>query len=258
MDLKKLKPFNSSCRHAVKLSKNQLTKSIRLVKTLSTGLNYKAGRNHSGKITVRHKGGRLKKLFKNVDLNQNSHLNSLVVSLLYDSLRSGFITLNFDLTSKSFYYAKATHNIFPGTLLKCSASLVDFGLGSRVGLSGLPTGSFFHSLDIGGKITYSKSAGTQCQLLQKKENFYKIRLPSGKILTLLNSSFVTLGTVSNLSHNLVNGGRAGFNRLKGIRPSVRGVAMNPVDHPHGGRTNGGMHPVTPWGLPTRGRPTKKS
>jgi len=257
MELKKLKPFNNSCRHAVKLSKNQLTKSVRLVKTLSTGLHYKAGRNNSGRITVRHKGGRLKKLFKDVDLNHNCHATSLVVSLFYDSSRSGLAALNFDLTSKFFYYSKATHNIFPGTLIKCSSSLTEFGLGSRVGLAGLPTGSLFHSLDIEGKTVYSKSAGTQCQLLQKKNLFYKIRLPSGKIITLLTSSFATLGSVSNLSHNLVNGGRAGFSRLKGVRPSVRGIAMNPVDHPHGGRTNGGMNPVTPWGLPTRGHPTKR-
>lgn len=258
MELKKLKPFNNSCRHAIKLSKNKLTKSIRLIKTLSTGLHYKAGRNNAGRITVRHKGGRLKKLFKQMGVDHNCHLNSVIISIFYDSSRSGFAALNFDLNSKSFYYSKATHNIFPGTLVKCSELITDFGLGARVGLIGLPTGSLFHSLDINNKTIYSKSAGTHCQLLQKKKSFYKIRLPSGKIITLFDNSFVTLGSVSNLSYNLVNGGKAGFSRLKGVRPSVRGIAMNPVDHPHGGRTNGGMNPVTPWGLPTRGRPTKKN
>ena len=102
-----------------------------------------------------------------------------------------------------------------------------------------------------------RSAGTFAQLIQKKDNYCKIRLPSNKIITLSINSYATIGINSNLQANRVIMGKAGRNRLKNIRPTVRGIAMNPVDHPHGGRSNGGCHPMTPWGIKTRGKKTRK-
>jgi large subunit ribosomal protein L2 len=126
-------------------------------------------------------------------------------------------------------------------------------------LQNIPAGSIIHSLSFNKKLNsiYIKSAGTFGQLIQKNNFFCKIKLPSSKIIEVSNSAFATIGIVSNSQHSNVVLGKAGRNRNKGIRPSVRGIAMNPVDHPHGGRTNGGRPSVTPWGKPTRGKPTSK-
>ena len=126
-------------------------------------------------------------------------------------------------------------------------------------LKSVPPGSIIHSLSVSSikNAQYIRSAGTFGQLIQKDLQHCKIKLPSGQIITVPLDSYVTLGIVSNFQHNLTYIGKAGRNRLNGIRPTVRGVAMNPVDHPHGGRTNGGRPSVTPWGIPTKGMPTVK-
>jgi large subunit ribosomal protein L2 len=124
-------------------------------------------------------------------------------------------------------------------------------------MSQIPAGSIIHSISLDYKKESSlvRSAGTFCQIVQKSLNQIKIKLPSGSVISCPSTSFATLGSVSNFQHNLTLIGKAGKNRLLGKRPSVRGIAMNPVDHPHGGRTNGGMPSVTPWGIPTKGKPT---
>ena len=127
-------------------------------------------------------------------------------------------------------------------------------------LKNIPTGSLIHSLTNSfnlDKVCFARAAGTFCQIIQRSVNIIKVRLPSGKIIELSPEVYATVGVLSNAQHNLVYLGKAGRNRLKGRRPIVRGVAMNPVDHPHGGRTNGGRPSVTPWGIPTKGKPTVK-
>lgn len=133
-------------------------------------------------------------------------------------------------------------------------------MGYRIPINNIPTGSLFHSLNLSNtnSIQIAKSAGSYCQLLQKNFKTCKIKIPSGKCIEILNKfSFGTLGIISNSIYRTIRLGKAGINRLKGRRPTVRGIAMNPVDHPHGGRTNGGIHWKTPWGIPTKGKLTVK-
>jgi len=160
---------------------------------------------------------------------------------------------------KKFFKTLSTAFVYPGSLLSCSTKITDLKLGYRTLLKNIPTGSMFHSLSLNQNVEskFARSAGTSCQLIQKNSTFYKIRLPSGSFLTVPTTSFGTLGNISNVKHRLEYLGKAGINRLKGKRPTVRGIAMNPVDHPHGGRTNGGCHWVTPWGIPTKGKRTVK-
>ena len=146
---------------------------------------------------------------------------------------------------------------YPGSLLECKEKNVNMNLGNRSILSNYPAGAIVSSISSNNKIRYSKSAGSFAQLLEKKGKHAKLRLPSGKIYLLSLSSYATLGAVGNSIHKLTKIGKAGRNRLKGIRPAVRGIAMNPVDHPHGGRSNKGMPQLTPWGLPTKNYPTAR-
>ena len=259
MQLIKLKPTTNGTRHQLNIKKNLLSKSNRILKSFVKGKKAQKGRSsNTGHITVRHKGGGCKNLYRNLNFN-NNFLVSIVISITYDPNRSSFISLNYNFITKSFFYSLATHLVYVGALIICDSHDLDLRLGYRTLLKNIPTGSIIHSLSLNKKSTsnYIRSAGSFGQLIQKNINFCKIKLPSNNIIEVKNSTFATLGLVSNLKHNLIVLGKAGRNRLKGKRPSVRGIAMNPVDHPHGGRTNGGRPSVTPWGIPTKGKPTVK-
>ena len=175
---------------------------------------------------------------------------------MYSSYHNTFVSLNFDIITKSFFKTISTNRVFPGTVLLSNTKYNDHFIGYRMQLKFLPVGSIIHLIGEINNVLYSCSAGTFAQLIEKKKNC-KIRLPSGKIVLLSENLFATLGSVANLKYKSIVIGKAGRNRLLGVRPTVRGIAMNPVDHPHGGRTNGGMIPVTPWGIPTKGKPTVK-
>ena len=178
---------------------------------------------------------------------------------MLDPQRSAFISLNFDVENKQFYQTLSTSNVYCGSVNSFSKSEKDLFLGDRTSIDNIPPGSTVHSLTgTNGKPMFARSAGTFCQIVQKQVNSCKIRLPSGLIISVDNKSLATVGSISNSQHNLIKIGKAGRNRLRGIRPTVRGIAMNPVDHPHGGRTNGGRPSVTPWGKPTKGKPTAKN
>jgi len=153
----------------------------------------------------------------------------------------------------------ATISVYPGSLISCDENNLDLRLGYRTVFKHIPTGSIFHSLALNSnkKSQYIRSAGMFGQLIQKDLKNCKIKLPSGKIIETSVNAFGTLGMISNPEHNLITIGKAGTNRMNGRRPIVRGIAMNPVDHPHGGQTNGGRPSVTPWGIPTKGKPTVK-
>ena len=131
-----------------------------------------------------------------------------------------------------------------------------FRLGYRTHLSNFSSGQILNSISIGGKIAYAKSAGSFCQVINLKNGKVRLRLPSGKLAFMPGTDLGSVGKTGNIPNRLAIVGKAGRNRLKGIRPSTRGIAMNPVDHPHGGRSNKGMHPVTPWGLPAKNQPTR--
>jgi len=249
-------------RHSILLSNFLLFKNTSLVKTLNTGYHRKQGRSSiTGHITVWHKGSGCKRIYKKVNFNSNSNF-SIVLGMMYDSNRNNIIALNFDLISKKFFNTNAIFNTYAGSLLVCQNKINELYLGYRSHINNLPVGSLISNIAVLSKFSsFVRAAGTFAQLVQKNTTQCTIRLPSNKILTINNNSYATIGINANIQSNRVCIGKAGRNRHLGIRPTVRGISMNPVDHPHGGRTNGGFHPVTPWGINTRGkkmlRKTKK-
>ena len=259
MILKKISPYINSTRQKIQICKNLLTKKNNIIKYLRTGFSKKSGRSTSnGRITVRHIGGGSKRTFNQIDFTKN-FFYAIVISTFYDSFRSSFISLVFDFRTNCFINILNTESVSPGSLIVSSFSNTELKLGYKTSLFNVPPGSIVNCLTLKKDTIakYVKSAGTSSQIVQKVFDTCTLRLPSGKLISVSNKSVATVGKLSNSVHNKIVLGKAGANRLRGKRPSVRGIAMNPVDHPHGGRTNKGMHPVTPWGIPTRGKPTLK-
>jgi len=257
MKLKKLKAISNGSRHQLNLCKNLLSKQNRFLKKDLLKYKSKAGRSlTTGQITTRHKGAGCKKVLRKLN-STNFFSYSIVLSTFYDPIRSSFISCNYNFISCVLELKSLTHSVFPGSFLSCDKYNTDLKLGFRTILKNIPTGSIINNISLAFKdqSKYIKAAGTFGQLIQKDFKKCKVKLPSGQILTTSTLSYATIGLVSNLLNNQRVIGKAGKNRLLGIRPTVRGIAMNPVDHPHGGRTNGGMPSVTPWGKPTRGKPT---
>lgn len=257
MQIIKLNPITNGTRHQIKIDKSSLSKKNNFVKTFFLKFHRYQGRSSkTGRITVWHKGSSCKKRFRQIDFD-NEKIWSIVLCIYYDPMRSAFVSLHFDLNKKVFFNNLCTLNVYPGSIIICDSMQSDLKLGYRTSFKFIPTGSILHSISIrkNQNIKYVRSAGTSCQLIQKSWQGCKIRLPSGNLLNTSIDAFGTIGVLSNIQHNQIVIGKAGKNRLKGIRPTVRGIAMNPVDHPHGGRSNGGRPSVTPWGLPTRGKPT---
>jgi len=176
---------------------------------------------------------------------------------MYNANSSAFVSLNFDLKKKKFFKTIAIKQVMPGSLINSSLFLKDFKLGYKTALKRIPLGSLINSVTKNTKTTFAKSAGSFCQLIDKNENHIKLKLPSGKITFFNKEELGVFGIIDNIEKKITKTGKAGRNRLLGIRPSVRGIAMNPVDHPHGGKSNKGKPPVTPWGLPTKNYPTRK-
>lgn len=254
MKIIKLKPTTNGVRHCQKIEKYLLSKTNKLVKKSIKRIFYAHGRSTStGRITSWHKGGGNKNLFREINfLNQDS--NSIIISTMYDPCRSSFVSLNFDLEKKVLFRTLSVDLLYPGSVISCGSNITNLKLGYRTQLKNIPVGSLVNNISTSEskKSQLIRSAGTYGQIIQCSFNKAKIRLPSNKIIQIKLSSFATVGIVSNLQHNLVVLGKAGKKRHLGRRPIVRGIAMNPVDHPHGGRTNGGRPSVTPWGLPTKG------
>lgn len=245
-------------RHSVQLSKFLLFKNNKLIKNLTKSEKKHKGHSSStGHITVWHRGGGCKNIYKKINFNNKDTL-SIILGIMYDSNRNNFISLNFDLINKKFFNTTTILNTYTGSLLTCQQKINDFYLGFRSKISNLPVGSLISNISKNDtNASLVRSAGTFAQLIQKQNKICKIRLPSNQTIIYPINSYATIGINSNLQANLVVIGKAGRNRLKNIRPTVRGIAMNPVDHPHGGRSNGGCHPMTPWGIKTRGKKTKK-
>jgi len=257
MEIRKLKPTSPGQRHKIVIAKNILSKNNYLLKFLVNGFIRKKGR--SGKITVRHKGSGCKKLYRLVNLG-NFKSKFIVLSNIYDPYRSSFVSLVFDLCKNYFEFISMTEFIYPGVLLvfDFEDGILDLKLGYRTWLKNIPMGSFIHNLSIKpeSKAKFARSAGTKAQLIQKSLSNFKVRLPSGKILTTKHFAVANIGISSNLQNKLIVLGKAGASCLRGKRPAVRGIVMNPIDHPHGGKSNGGRA-LTPWSKSTRGVKTKK-
>jgi large subunit ribosomal protein L2 len=257
---KNIKPVTSSTR-GLKLTKNPVFWSKKYVKTLVDLLPSRSGRNNTGCISLRHRGGGHKKLYRAVDFYRKDTCG-IVQGIEYDPYRKAFLGRLFDKTSNKFSYILAPKNLIVGSIIK-SGSDADIRLGHALPLSKIPVGSLVHNICVkkGGKAIYVRAAGMYAQLIQKANGFGRIRFRSGEQRLVSVTATATLGVVSNENVKLIRLGKAGRSRWKGRRPSVRGVAMNPIDHPHGGgegKTSGGRPSVTPWGKPARGPKTSRS
>lgn len=251
--LKKYKPFSNSVRHKIIIDKSLLIKNNNLTKNLNYAFKKQYGRcKIYGNITVRHKGAKTKTLSKK-KISNSQNIQGLTIGTLHDSHSSSFASLKFDLNRKKFFYDTSLLNEYPGSLTEYNSKSKELKLGYRTQLKNIPTGSFVCLINNPNSKSseFIKSAGSTGQIINKTLKNSTIKLPSGKTKLFKNNSIASIGSISNNQHKLQVLGTAGKNRHLGKRPSVRGIAMNPVDHPHGGRTNGGKPSVTPWGLPTK-------
>jgi len=231
-------------------------------KSLLVTKKVKAGRNSKGRITVRHQGGGHKKHYRVIDFKRNKfNIEGLVKSIEYDPNRSAFIALIVYADGEKRYIL-APDGLSVGSKIVSSNS-ADIKVGNSLELGSIPVGVLIHNVELqpskGGQL--ARSAGVHVQFLGKEGRFAILKMPSGEMRKVLLTCRATIGVVSNVDHSNVKLGKAGRNRWKGKRPSVRGVAMNPVDHPHGGgegRSSGGRHPVSPWGTPAKGYRTRKN
>tara|TARA_B100000780_G_scaffold44609_1_gene27758 strand:- start:25316 stop:26128 length:813 start_codon:yes stop_codon:yes gene_type:complete len=261
MFFKKIKPKTPGIRHQLSIQKNLLSRQNRLIKPLCYKIQSHAGRSMTtGRISIWGRSSGCKKLYRQLNYS-NYNLISIVLFTTYDPYRHTFITLNFNLLTYTFYYTLAINNLRVGSIIKASTSkLYDVTLGYRGRLVNMPPGTLLHAVELypsSKYATYAKSAGTFCQLLQKTQTVSKLRIPSGQIITINSNCWATIGIVDNLLQKFTILGKAGRKRLLGFRPSVRGCAMNPVDHPHGGRTKNGFIPMTPWGKLTKNVKTSR-
>lgn len=260
MDILKSKPFIASRRHYEYFPKFILCKYNKFLKNLTFSIQRCAARSTlTGNITVWGRSSGCKKLYRQINFLNNSSLGIVLFSF-YDPNRSSFVSVYFDFLTYKFSYVLAIDGVISGSIVASSLKFTEFRLGYRSCLDKHISGSIlsFISLTLKKAPQYGLAAGSFCQLIQKDVNTCRVRLPSNQIIVLSSICFATLGIVSNVSNNLIVLGKAGRNRLKGFRPRVRGIAMNPVDHPHGGRTNGGRVWTTPWGKPTQNKRTTRS
>lgn len=250
--LKQLKRYTNGARHQIVIQKNFLLKSNKIINSI--GYKKFVGRSSlTGHITVRHKGGGCKTSYRPVNIS-NCEFIGILIGIAYDPFRNSFISCTFNLLTLKFFNTISIANVFPGSSVSCKTSSGYYYLGCRYSLCDLSAGSIIClvSTKPTSNAIFIRAGGTYGTLIQVERERSHIRLPSGKVINIKNTNYATLGSVSNEELKACIIGKAGKSRLMGIRPSVRGIAMNPVDHPHGGRSNGGMHPKTPWGKPTRG------
>ena len=262
MGIKKFKPTTPSLRETALLSSDEITKGVKIKKSLLKKMSEKAGRNNTGRITVRHRGGGVKRRYRLIDFKRNKlDIPAKVQAIVYDPNRTCNIAqIAYADGEKTFILAPLGLNV--GDTIISSAE-ADIKVGNSKLLSDIPVGTLVHNVELnpgaGGQM--ARSAGAYVQVMAKEGQDILLRMPSGELRKVKQECRATIGQVGNLDHEKVVIGKAGRNRKLGIRPTVRGVVMNPVDHPHGGgegRTSGGRHPVTPWGQPTRGYKTRKN
>merc|ERR1712100_540317 len=227
------------------------------IKSLLEGLNKTGGRNNKGRISVAHKGGGHKRRYRKIDFRRYD-LQGTISTIEYDPNRSAYIASVKNGVDYSYILAPADMEVGDEIF---SGDFADIKTGHALQLKNIPIGTFVHNVEIlrGKGAQLIRSAGCRGQLIQKNKKNSLIRLPSGQNYVVPSTSFATIGAVSNSEHGNRVLGKAGRSRWLNRRPTVRGVAMNPVDHPHGGgegKTSGGRPSVTPWGKPTKGQPTR--
>ncbi len=261
MALKHYNPTSPGRRQLVLVDRSDLHKG-RPEKALVEGLSKTGGRGAGGRIAIRFRGGGAKRLYRIIDFKRRKFdVAGTVERLEYDPNRTAFIALiNYADGEKA--YILAPQRLKAGDVIIASDK-VDVKPGNAAPLRSLPIGTIIHNVELkpgkGGQL--ARSAGAYAQLVGRDAGYAQIRLGSGELRMVLDTCLATVGAVSNPDHMNTNLGKAGRAVHKGWRPHVRGVAMNPIDHPHGGgegRTSGGRNPVTPWGQPTKGRKTRKN
>jgi large subunit ribosomal protein L2 len=261
MALKTFKPTTPSQRQLVIVDRGELWKG-EPVKALTEGLRKSGGRNATGRVTLRFRGGGHKRRYRIVDFKRRKDdMVATVERLEYDPNRTAFIAL-VKYEDGELAYILAPQRLKAGDKV-VSGEKVDVKPGNAMPMRSMPVGTIVHNVEMkpgkGGQL--ARSAGTYCQLVGRDQGYALLRLSSGEVRMVRSECRATIGAVSNPDQQNIVIGKAGRNRWLGHRPSVRGVAMNPIDHPHGGgegRTSGGRHPVTPWGKPTKGKKTRQN
>ncbi|HEV2495758.1 MAG TPA: 50S ribosomal protein L2 [Terriglobia bacterium] len=261
MGIKTYRPYTETRRFQTGLTFDEIT-TLEPHKPLLEPKSRISGRNNLGRLTIRHRGGGHKRHYRLIDFKRDKiGIPARVATVEYDPNRSAFISL-LDYADGEKRY------ILHPTGLKVGDKVVagpdaDIVVGNALPLKNIPTGTLVHNIEMrpgkGGQLV--RSAGGAAQLLSKEGEYAQVRLPSGEVRLIHIDCMASIGQVGNLDHENITIGKAGRKRWMGIRPTVRGVAMNPVDHPLGGgegKTSGGRHPVTPWGQPTRGYKTRNN
>jgi large subunit ribosomal protein L2 len=261
MALKTHNPTTPSRRGLVLVDRTGLWKG-KPERSLTEGLRNKGGRNNHGRITARRRGGGHKRRYRIIDFKRLKHdVEATVERLEYDPNRTAFIAL-IKYADGELSYILAPQRLSEGDKI-ISGDTVDIKPGNAMPMQNIPVGTIIHNVEMkvgkGGQI--ARSAGTYAQIIGKDQGYAQLRLSSGELRMVRAECMATVGAVSNPDQQNIKLGKAGRKRWLGKRPSVRGVAMNPIDHPHGGgegRTSGGRHPVTPWGKPTKGKRTRSN
>ena len=261
MALKTHNPTTPGRRGFVLVDRAELWKG-KPEKSLTEGLRNKGGRNNNGRITARRRGGGHKRRYRIIDFKRLKHdVEATVLRLEYDPNRTAFIAL-IKYADGELSYILAPQRLREGDKI-ISGDIVDIKPGNAMPMQNIPVGTIVHNVEMkvgkGGQI--ARSAGTYAQIIGKDQGYAQLRLNSGELRMVRAECMATVGAVSNPDQQNIKLGKAGRKRWLGKRPSVRGVAMNPIDHPHGGgegRTSGGRHPVTPWGKPTKGKRTRSN
>jgi large subunit ribosomal protein L2 len=259
MPIRRYKPTSPGRRFMSVSTFEEITKTTP-EKSLLAPVTKKGGRNNNGRITTRHQGGGHKRRYRIIDFKRlKDGVPAKVAAIEYDPNRSANIALLHYLDGEKAYIL-APAQLRVGVMVQ-SGPDADIKVGNALPLENIPTGTLVHNVELkpGQGAKMARSAGSGIQLVAKDAGFAVLRLPSGEMRRVPLTCRATVGQVGNVDHQNINWGKAGRNRWKGKRPSVRGSAMNPVDHPHGGgegKSKGGRHPVTPWGVPTLGKRTR--
>jgi large subunit ribosomal protein L2 len=261
MPIRKYKPTSPGRRDMSVADFSDLSRK-RPERKLTKGLTKSGGRNNAGRVTSFHRGGGHKRRYRRIDFRREKHgVPAKVASIEYDPNRTCRIAL--------LHYADGEKRYIPAPIGLSVGDTVMSGRGAEIQpgnalpLTDIPLGTVIHAVEMkpGKGAQMVRSAGTGAQLMAREGKYATLKLPSSETRLVLSSCMATIGQVGNADHGNISLGKAGRARWLGKRPNVRGVAMNPVDHPHGGgegRTSGGRHPVTPWGVPTKGHKTRKN
>jgi len=262
--MKKYKPTTPSRRHMTTVTYRGVLTASKPKKSLTKGGKRSVGRNNAGRITVRHKGGGHKRLYRDVDFTYNKHdIPAKIETIEYDPNRSGFIAL------VCYRDGERRYVVVPSSMEVGDEFVVsekaDVKTGNRMLLKNIPSGTFVYNIELkpGAGARIARSAGVHAEVVANDEGYSQVKMPSGEIRKVIETAFASVGTVSNEEYKLRNLGKAGKSRHLGIRPTVRGSAMNPVDHPHGGgegrQGRGRRRAVSLWGKPTgKGQKTRRA